>query len=252
MKLSIITVCLNSEKTIEDTIKSVLEQDYPDLEYIIFDGGSTDKTIETISSYGDNIRLIQAKDSGIFNAMNQALGRVTGEVIGFLNSDDFYTHSGTLSMVMKCFKNKKLDSVYGDLHYVYRDRPDKIYRVWKSAPFNRQKFRFGWTVPHPSFFVKKQIYDYYGLFDDTFKSAGDYELAIRFLYKHKISTQHLPEVLVKMRRSGISNGSVTKTFFSLKECHKALKQNGLSLALGIVFLKPIRKIPQLVQAKFHS
>ncbi len=245
MKISLVTVCLNSESTISDTIESVLVQDYADIEYIIFDGGSTDQTIPIIKSFGKAIKLIEGNDSGIFDAMNQAISYTTGDIVAIINSDDFYSHTGVLSKVANCFLTEGTDSVYGDLHYVHRDNIGKVYRNWKSGGFFKNKFKFGWAIPHPSFFVKKEVYNKYGLFDSSFKISGDYELILRFLYKKEISTFYIPEVLVKMRNKGNSDGGISKRLSSLKEDYRAWKSNGLSPAPYTILLKPIRKISQL-------
>jgi glycosyltransferase len=243
-KLSLITVCLNSESTIADTIISVLNQDFKDFEYIIFDGGSIDNTISIIKSFGSSISLIHGTDSGIFDAMNQAIEYATGEIVGIINSDDFYTYSGVLSRVLKEFDCTGADTVYGDLQYVYRGDASKIYRNWKSGHFSRSKFKYGWTIPHPTFFVKREVYERYGLFDKEFKISGDYELVLRFLYKHNVSTSYIPEILVKMRNNGNSDGSLLKRFESLKEDAAAWRVNGLELSFFTVPLKPLRKMNQ--------
>lgn len=244
MKFSLITVCLNSETTISDTVKSVLSQDYSNYEHIVFDGGSTDKTIPILKKFGDKIRLIEGNDSGIFNAMNQAIGYASGDIIGIINSDDFYASNAILSKVVGTFMKDGTDSVYGDLHYVHRDAPDRIYRNWVSGEFTLKKMRYGWTIPHPTFFVKRYIYDQYGLFDDTFKISGDYELILRFLYKHKITSSYIPEVLVKMRNNGNSDGGIKKRVASLKEDYWAWGKNELNPAIFTIPFKPLRKLSQ--------
>ncbi|WP_420385217.1 glycosyltransferase family 2 protein [Roseivirga sp.] len=244
MKFSLITVCLNSKLTITDTIESVISQSYGDYEHIVFDGGSTDGTIEILKSYGDKIRLIQGNDSGIFDAMNQAITHASGEIIGIINSDDFYAHSEVLSRVSEVFNSTGVDSIYGDLHYVYRNDTSRIYRNWRSGEFNLKNFRYGWTIPHPTFFVRHEIYIQYGLFDDQFRISGDYELILRFLYKHRISTCYIPEVLVKMRNGGNSDGGIYQRYKSLREDYCAWKRNRLQPGILTIPLKPLTKIRQ--------
>ena len=251
MKLTLITVCLNSESTIRDTIESVISQDYTNREHIVFDGGSTDGTLTILESFKDQIKLIQGTDSGIFDAMNQAIAYASGDIVGIINSDDLYAHAQVLSNIVSKFGSTQSDSIYGDLHYVYRDAPLRVYRNWKSGQFDLNKFKFGWTIPHPTFFVKKEIYDHYGLFNSDFKISGDYELILRFLYKHKITTSYLPEVLVKMRAGGNSDGGLKKRLKSLKEDYLSWTKNGMKPAFYTIPLKPIRKIPQLFKAKFN-
>lgn len=249
MKLSIITVCLNSAATIADTIKSVLQQRFKDYEYIIFDGGSTDQTISIVKSFGDKISLIRGNDKGIFDAMNQAIGYASGDFIGILNSDDFYNHPDVLTKVANTFDTTGTDSVYGDLLYVQRHNTEKIHRIWKAGAFDIRKFKFGWSVPHPTFFVRKKVYERYGVFDNTFKISGDYELVLRLLYKHGVSTAYIPDVLVKMRNNGNSDGNLKKRITSLMEDYSAWKKNGLKPGFYTIPLKPTRKIPQLFGAK---
>lgn len=247
MKFSLITVCLNSESTIADTLDSVTCQEYSNYEHIVFDGGSTDRTTDILKSYGDKISLFQGKDKGIFDAMNQALAYASGEVIGIINSDDFYANTKVLSRVRKEFDQTNADSVYGDLHYVHRKNTSRIYRNWRSGAFDRSKFKYGWTIPHPTFFVKRKVYDQYGLFDDSFRISGDYELILRFLYKNKVSASYIPEVLVKMRTGGNSDGGLSKRLASLKEDYLAWKKNGLRPALYTIPLKPLIKIRQFFE-----
>ena len=249
MKVTLITVCLNSESTIADTVESVLQQSYKSVEHIIFDGGSTDRTLEILKAYGNQIMLIEGKDSSIFNAMNQAIGHASGEVVGIINSDDFYAHPQVLENVVDLFKAKGTDSVYGDLHYVYKNNPGKVFRNWRSGHFERSKFKYGWTLPHPTFFVKRHVYDRYGLFDDSFEISADYGLVIKFLYKHQITTAYLPQVLVKMRTGGNSDGGFIRRMRGLMEDYRAWRANGLSVPFYTVPLKPLRKIPQLIFTK---
>lgn len=246
MKLSIITVCLNSESTIADTIHSVLAQTFSNYEYIIFDGGSTDNTLDIIKTFGSQITLIQGKDNGIFDAMNQAIAMASGEIIGILNSDDFYSHNQVLDKVVGVFDSANVDSVYGDLIYVQRENIDRVWRVWKSGDFKKSNFELGWAPPHPTFFVKKCIYQKYGLFDSDFRISGDYELMLRFLYKYEVSTAYLPDFMVKMRTGGNSSGKPISKVKSIAEDIRAWRVNGLPPRFFTVPLKVLRKLPQLL------
>lgn len=245
MKLSIITVCLNSETTIADTINSVLEQSFSDYEYIIFDGGSTDNTLDIIKRFDGHITLVEGKDEGLFDAMNQAITIASGEVIGILNSDDFYSHNQVLAKVMNAFDETHSDSVYGDLMYVQRENVDRVWRVWKSGAFDKANFRAGWAPPHPTFFVKKRVYDEFGLFDTSFHISADYELMLRFLYRHNVSTAYLPNFLVKMRTGGNSSGKSLSKFLSIAEDIRAWRVNKLKPGLITIPFKILRKVRQL-------
>tara|TARA_B000000532_G_scaffold226690_1_gene205157 strand:+ start:1836 stop:2606 length:771 start_codon:yes stop_codon:yes gene_type:complete len=244
-KISIVTISYNSSKTIRDTIDSVLIQDYENIEYIIIDGKSTDDTIEIIKSYGDRISyFITEEDDGLYDAMNKGVRAATGDVVGILNSDDFYYNNHVISDVAEVFTFNDVDSVYGDLLYVDTIDTDSIRRYWKSGDFQLKSMRKGWTVPHPTFFVKKDIYNKYGLYSIRLKSASDYEMIIRLLFKNRISVSYLPKILVKMRIGGISNYSIWNRLRGNNEDYISWKMNGLRPPMFIRFKKPLSKLPQ--------
>lgn len=244
MKISIVTAAFNSAATIKDTIESVLSQDYPNIEYIVADGGSKDGTVEILKSYGDQIKWISEKDSGIYDAMNKGVKMATGDAIGVVGSDDFYPDNQAISKVVKAFKESNADSVYGDLHYVDAVNTNKIVRNWKSGTYDRQRFLNGWMPPHTAFFLKKSAYDTYGLYDTTYRSAGDYELMLRMLYKHHVSSFYIPEVLMKMRIGGDSNSSIKGRIKANREDLRAWVINGLKPRWYTIYAKPISKIFQ--------
>lgn len=245
MKVSIITVVYKNKDTIKDAIESVLNQTYKNIEYIIVDGASTDGTVEIIKSYGNKIdKFISEPDNGIYDAMNKGIKLATGDIIGFLNSDDFYASNNVLEKVTNEFIDKKVDSVYGDLVYVDNKDVTKVVRYWKSKPYKEGLFKKGWHPPHPTFFVKREIYEKYGKFRLEFKIAADYELMLRFLEKHKISTAYIPKVLVKMRVGGKSNQSIKNILKANLECYRAWKVNGLKINPVKLLLKPLSKILQ--------
>ena len=247
MKVSIITVAYNSAKTIEETIQSVTSQTYQNIEYIIIDGASTDRTIHIINQYSDQIsKLVSEKDEGIYDAINKGLKLATGEIIGILNSDDTYAHSRVIENVVRRFEEEGVDSVYGDLKYVSRVDRNKTIRYWKSGVYNRKKFVYGWMPPHPTFFVKREIYEQFGIFDTNLKSAADYELMLRFLYKHKVSAAYNEEVMVYMKTGGQSNASLINHLLGNHEDRKAWGKNGLRSYFFTSIFKPIRKIPQFL------
>lgn len=245
MKVSIITVCFNSASTIRDAISSVISQSYPDIEYIIVDGGSTDGTLDIIrahSSYLSN--WISEPDNGTYDAMNKGVHLASGEIIAILNSDDFYVHSEVIAQVASHFQRTKVDSVYGDLQYVGKDNTDKVIRYWVSGTYQRRNFLYGWMPPHPAFFVRRTLYKSLGCFDTRLRTSADYELMLRFLYKHKISTHYLPELLVRMRTGGASNSSWKKRIEANLEDRQAWKMNGLRPYFFTALFKPLRKIKQ--------
>jgi len=245
MKVSIITVVYNNEDTIKDAIESVLNQTYKNIEYIIIDGVSTDGTVEVIKSYGDKIdKFISEKDNGIYDAMNKGIKLASGDIVGILNSDDFYANNNIIEKVVKEFEDKKVDSVYGDLVYVNAKDTNKIVRYWKSKPYKKGLFTKGWHPAHPTFFVKKEIYDKYGIFNLDFKIAADYELMLRFLEKYQISNSYIPEIFVKMRLGGESNQSIKNIIKANIESYNAWKVNGLYINLFMILLKPLSKLFQ--------
>lgn len=246
MKISIITVCYNSEKTIESAIKSVLGQTH-DIEYIIVDGGSTDGTVGIINKYRDRIsKIISEPDKGIYDAMNKGIRAATGDVVGTLNSDDFYVDGFVVEKVVKKFEEKNVDCLWGDLVYVDRMNADKVVRVWKSSEYGTGKFKSGWYPPHPTFFVKRSVYEKYGLFNPDFKIAADIEIMLRFLEKLKISSAYIPEVLVKMRTGGVSARNLKNIIRANVEVYHAWKINGLKICPIWILLKPFSKLGQFV------
>ena len=246
MKISIITVCFNSEKTIEDTIQSVLSQNYPDIEYIIVDGASTDSTLNIIDKYSNKITtVISESDNGIYDAMNKGVKASTGDVVGILNSDDIYANENIISLVVKNIKDT--DATYGNLDYVESDDVSKVTRRWCSKVYSEGMFLKGWMPPHPTFFVRKSIYNKLGLYSLELKSAADYELMLRFIHKHKIKLAFIDEVLVKMRIGGESNSSFKNRLRANKEDRKAWKMNNLKPNLFTLVRKPLSKISQFIK-----
>jgi glycosyltransferase involved in cell wall biosynthesis len=243
MKISIITPTYNSETTLKDTILSVLNQSYQDIEYIIVDGGSSDKTMDIIGSFGGKIsKLISEKDSGIYDAMNKGIKASTGEIIGVLNSDDLYADNYVIETVADRLVKNRTDSCYADLVYVDRNNTEKMIRYWRAGDYGKNKFIFGWMPPHPTFFCKRSVYGEYGFLNLDFPLAADYELMLRFLYKHNISTFYIPKAIVKMRAGGTSRPG-SYTFRAIAENYRAWKINGLNYPLTVL-LKPISKIFQ--------
>jgi glycosyltransferase len=245
-KISIITVTYNSEATLADTLKSVQSQDYPNIEHIIVDGNSQDDTLNIVKSFPHVAKWISEKDSGLYDAMNKGVQLATGDIIGILNSDDIYAHNQVLSRVGEKFATKDIDALYGDLYYVHPHNTNQIIRIWKSGKFRRSNFIFGWMPPHPTFFVKKEIYNQVGNFNISLKRSADYELMLRILVKHKFNADYLQEVLVKMRTGGISNGSLRGRFKANREDRMAWRMNNLEPYFFTLYLKPFRKLFQFI------
>lgn len=245
MKFSVLTVCYNSAKTIEHCIESVCSQSYPDIEHIIIDGGSTDGTLEIIDKYRDKIsQLISEPDNGIYDAMNKGIRLATGDIIGILNSDDFYADSTTVSGIIGFIVKNNMDAAYGDLVYVTRNDTSKVKRYWKSGEYKPEAFSKGWVPPHPAFFCRKEIYTKYGYFRNDMQIAADFELMLRLVEKHQIKVGYLPKIVVKMRTGGKANvlrGMIRGNC----EIIRSFRLNDLRLSPRFFILKPIRKIFQL-------
>lgn len=248
MKVSIITAVMNGKGTIRETIESVLGQEYKNIEHIIIDGNSTDGTLEMIAGYKDQIaKTISEPDQGIYDALNKGIRISSGNIIGILHAGDLYAHDRVIERVVEGFEKNNGEGCYGDLQYVHRNDPNKVIRYWKSSPYRDGKFKFGWMPPHPTFFVKREIYEKYGVFDKEFRIAGDYELMLRFLERHRISIFYIPEVLIKMRWGGISNRSVKDLWVKSREDYKAWERNHLKGNIFIIFLKNLSKLPQFLR-----
>ncbi len=231
MKVSIITVVYNNEKTIGDAIDSIQSQTYENIEHIIIDGKSTDKTVDIVKSYGNKIaKLISEKDNGIYDAMNKGLDLVTGDIIGILNSDDIYANKNVISRVVKEFSKTNVDSVFSDLDYVDQYDISKIVRKWRSSEFIQGSFVNGWHPAHPTFFVKKELYKKYGTFDLDFQVSADFELMLRFLERNHISSSYIPHVLVKMRNGGESNVSLKNILLGNKHIRNAFAKNNIKIS----------------------
>jgi len=245
MKITIVTVCFNSEATIEQTLKSVLSQTHQDVEYIVIDGKSTDGTLLCIEKYANQIKsIISEKDDGIYYAINKGVSMATGEIIGILHSDDFFASNSILAKINHAFELSGSDAVYGDLQYVDKDDTTKIFRNWIAGNYYDGLFLKGWMPPHPSFFVKRDCYERFGLFNTRFRSAADYELMLRFIQKHRIHVTYLPEVLVKMRTGGKSNISLINRLKANREDRFAWRVNDLKPGWFTLTLKPLSKLKQ--------
>ena len=246
MKISIITATYNSAKTIRDTIESVLAQSYTNFEYIIVDGASKDDTLKIISEYGDRIsKVISEPDKGIYDAMNKGIAAATGDVVGILNSDDFYTTNDVLAQIAQQFEKDDTDAVYGDIQFVNPSNLDKIVRYYSSKIFRPSLFRFGFMPAHPSFYVKRACYSTLGNYHLDYKIASDYDLLIRFLYKERISTSYLPTSIVTMRTGGVSTDGVQSRIVLNKEIVKACKRYGIYTNMFFLCFKYLYKIFEL-------
>lgn len=242
--LSIITVVRNGADTIGKCLESLQDQDYP-VEHIIIDGCSSDETMNIVNrKAAPGTKIISEPDAGIYDAMNKGLALATGDVIGTLNADDFYAHGKVLSTVGEVFADPAVQSCYADLVCVDRETTRKVVRYWRAGPFDRKRFYWGWMPPHPTFFVRRSVYERFGGFRLDLGSAADYELTLRFLLKHEVSTRYVPEPLVMMRVGGVSNATLSNRVKANRLCKRAWKINNMKPMPWTLVAMPLSKIGQ--------
>jgi glycosyltransferase len=245
LTISIITAVRNNKNFIEDAMKSVLVQKYPYIQYIVVDGNSTDGTLDIIKKYEGKIsKWISEPDSGIYEALNKGIKLATGDVVGFLHSDDLFASNMVIEKVAGKFLSGSVNAVYSDLVYITKNNGDKTVRYWKAGEYKRKSLRFGWIPPHPTLFVKKEGYDNCGLFNTGLRIAADYDMMLRLLTYCGDKISYIDETLVKMRLGGASNRSLKNMIIKSREDYIALSNNGFPLPLLTLFLKNIRKLNQ--------
>jgi len=252
MKISIITVTYNSASTLTHTLDSVNNQDYPDIEHILVDGKSTDDTVSIIQSYPHVSKWVSERDDGLYDAINKGIQMATGNVIGILNSDDFFPANHIVSLIAKSFLQENVQAVYGDIAFVRPGRLDKIVRLYSSRKFTPRRFGYGYMPAHPSFYVLKSCYDSMGVYKPDYKIAADYELLMRFIYKNNIRYAYIPEILVYMRTGGVSNKNVLSRYTLNKEIIRACKENGVNTNMAVLSLKYLNKIFEYIRPAFQS
>lgn len=251
MKVSIITVVYNRADVIRDTIESVLSQTYKNIEYIIIDGASTDGTMDVVNEYKDKIsKIISEPDKGLYDAINKGIKEATGDVIGLIHSDDFYLDNLVIQRVVDTFKKENKHMLFADLLYIKGDNKDKVLRYYSAKNFTVKKLKYGFMPPHPTLFVKKEVYEKYGLYKIDYKIAADYEMFVRLLLVNKLSFSYIHLPIVKMRVGGVSSGGIRRKIECNIEVLRAIRSNGLK-ANHLVLLKkyPI-KIIEII--KGHS
>jgi glycosyltransferase involved in cell wall biosynthesis len=252
MKLSIITVCYNSAATIERAMASVLSQNYPDVEYIVIDGGSSDGTVDIIKKYRDRIaHFVSEKDAGIYDAMNKGIALATGDIVGILNSDDRYADDSVLSVVMAAFagggnsSDAPVDAVYGNIAYFQKETPSTFFRFWKAGIFSRAKMRNGWMPPHPAFFVRRAWYEQHGNFRLDFGTAADYELLLRFMLAG-IRMKYIDQTFVYMQAGGASGKNFAARRNAWRMVREAWTVNDARPPLFLIERRLLSKLSQFL------
>jgi glycosyltransferase involved in cell wall biosynthesis len=248
MKISVITVAFNAEKTIADTLDSVAAQMHPDVEHIVVDGASTDGTLAVVERHGQRVaRLVSEPDHGIYDAMNKGLRLATGDVIGFLNADDVYAGLSVLARVSAIMEMEGLDALFGDAEFVSADRPDRPLRRYCSGRFRPGRIAWGWMPAHPTLFLRRELYERFGLFRTDYRIAGDFELVARMFHGDTLKYRHVPEVLVRMRTGGISTGGWRNTLLLNREVLRACRENGISTSLPRILSKYPAKLLEFIR-----
>ncbi|MGL4939182.1 glycosyltransferase family 2 protein [Shewanella sp.] len=249
MKVSIITATYNSAATIHDTLASLESQTYPDIEYIIVDGASKDNTLEVIKAQCSRVsKVISEPDRGIYDALNKGIAAATGDIVGFLHSDDLLAYPEAIADVVNVFNVGEYDAVYADLEYVQQNDISKVVRLWQSGNYNKQKLKYGWMPAHPTFYMRRSCYQKFNYFDLSYTIAADYDSILRYLWRENVRAGYLPQVLIKMRVGGISNRSLTTILRKTREDIQAMRKNGLFWPLTVA-LKNLSKIPQFLVKK---
>ncbi len=246
MNISVITATFNSEATIADCLRSVSSQTQP-VEHIIIDGASADKTLEIVRSLSPKAQIRSEPDDGIYDAMNKGIRLATGDIVGILNSDDFYAGPQVLERVADLFLKSDAEALFADLVFVRPDNLNRVVRYYSGAGCTPDKFAWGWMPPHPTFFVRRELYERYGLFHTDYRIAADYELMARFLARHKVRYVYLPEVIVRMRTGGVSTRSLRSSWIMNREILRACAENGISTNMLKVYSKYFRKVKQLFE-----
>ena len=247
LTITVITVCFNSAATIADTLRSVAEQNHAAVEHIVVDGGSKDGTLEIIAGTPNRIaRLVSEPDRGIYDAMNKGLAMATGDVVGFLNSDDVYADAETLSEIVRVFADPEVEACYGDVLFVAADDPACVVRYWRAGSCRPGRLAQGWMPPHPTFYVRRRAYDEHGGFDISYQLQADFEMAIRLVEIHKLNISYLPRTLVRMRMGGASNASIGNVIRGNREAYRAARKHSLPVGPLFPLKKILSRIPQFL------
>lgn len=246
MKISVITAVYNRADTIGGAIKSIRSQSYSNFEHVIQDGGSSDGTLEVVQNEADDCAaIVSEKDAGIYDAINRGIQRATGDVIGLMHSDDFFADADVLSKVAEAFGESTIDGVYGDLQYVAANDPSRIVRHWRSGQYDPALLKRGWMPPHPTLYLRRNVFERFGLYDTSFSIAADYDAMLRYLVRGQISLAYIPEVLVKMRLGGESNRSLERILRKSREDLRAIRKNGVG-GIGTLAAKNFSKLRQFI------
>ncbi|MGK7659766.1 MULTISPECIES: glycosyltransferase family 2 protein [unclassified Marinovum] len=246
LKISVVTAVFNRKDTVANAIESLQAQTYSEVEHVIQDGGSTDGTLGILEQKSNaSTRIQSAPDAGIYDAINKGIARAEGEVIGLMHSDDFFADDRVIADVAELFEDSDVDGVYGDLQYVSAEDTTRVIRHWRSGPYDPRRLRHGWMPPHPTVYLRRKVFEEFGLYDTSYRIAADYDAMLRYMGKGGIRMAYLPRVMVKMRVGGESNRSLKHIILKSREDYHALRSNGMGGA-GALVRKNLSKIRQFV------
>ena len=249
MKISIITVTLNSAATLATTMDSVCRQDYPAIEHIVVDGGSSDGTLDIVRAHPHVARFISEPDDGLYDAINKGIALATGDVVGILNSDDFFPSADIVSRIATALRAPQVDAIFGDVAFVRPGNLDRIVRLYSSRKFHPRQFARGYMPAHPSFYVRRRCYEQFGGYKTDYRIAADYELLVRFIHRHRIAYAYLPQTMVYMRTGGVSNKTIASRYVLNREIVRACRENGVTTSMARLSLKYVFKIFEYVRPR---
>lgn len=246
MRISVVTAIFNRAGTIAEAMESVQRQTYQNVEHIIQDGGSSDGTLDEIARLSDvSTQVASERDQGIYDAINRGIERASGDVVGLMHSDDFFANDNVLAQVASAITDPSIDGVYGDLQYVAANDPTRVIRHWRSGQYQSAFLKRGWMPPHPTLYLRREVFERFGLYDTSFSIAADYDAMLRYLVKGQIKLAYIPEVLVKMRLGGESNRSFERIMRKSREDFRAIRKNGVG-GIGTLAAKNFRKLGQFL------
>ncbi len=248
MKVSIITATYNSAAYIAEALRSIQTQTYLNIELVLIDGGSRDATVKIVNEVFTRDKIVVSeKDKGIYDALNKGISKCTGDIIGFVHSDDLLASPNTINDIVNSFLKQNVDGVYGDLKYVSKENPHQVIRYWKSKTFKNSLLKKGWMPAHPTLFLKKEVYEKHGTFNTHYKIAADYDLMLRIFSDPRLNFFYLPEVITLMRVGGASNRSLKNVIQKSKEDLKTIRRNNLGYPFKVLFYKNFSKLIQFAQ-----
>lgn len=244
MKISVVTAVMNGGDSLTKAVESLHLQTHPDIEHVVQDGGSTDQTLPYLKDHGHpQMSLVSAPDNGIYDAINAGISRASGDVIGLLHADDYLAGPDVLSAVASALEDPSIDGVYGDLEYVARADGDRVIRYWRAGQYASSRLKRGWMPPHPTLYLRREVFERSGLYDTSYRISGDYDGMLRWLTSGRVRLGYIPKVMVRMRIGGTSNRSFAQMLRKSREDYRAIRRHNVG-GFGTLMAKNLSKLPQ--------